>query len=86
MIHGPYKKIAPGKYTVVYNGRNLGDCGVDVKSEISPDSIEYNIISQDDKEIKLELTIANYVEDIQFYLINDNADSVEFDWIDIVGE
>ncbi|MBE5918596.1 MAG: hypothetical protein E7272_02020 [Pseudobutyrivibrio ruminis] len=84
VIHGPYKKIAPGKYTIVYNGKNLGDCGVEVKSELTPASIEYSIVSQGNNKIELDVTIENYVEDIQFYLVNDNDDEVEFDRIDIV--
>jgi len=81
IIHGPYKKIAPGDYTVTYKGDNLETCEAYVMSEQAQNCIEYSEVSRTDDEIVLELSVSNYVEDVQFYLINNDEDEVAFNEI-----
>lgn len=83
ILHGPYKKIAPGKYQVKYFGENLDKGEVDIMSEASPDSIEYTIVSQKKDEIEIELFVDKYVDDVQFYLTNNSKEVISFNRIKI---
>lgn len=81
IIHGPYKKIAPGEYTITYKGTNLMNCDAYAMSEDAPDSICFEEVSRTNNEIVLDLKVSNYVEDVQFYLINNDTELAVFEKI-----
>lgn len=78
MVHGPYARISPGSYLVNIEGKDIKNCKTDVVSFNNPDAIEFEVTSQTEDEITIDLEISNYVDDIQFYLINEEDITVEF--------
>ncbi len=86
VVHGPYKKIAPGEYLVTYKGKGIIECDIDIVSESLPNSVEYELVDRGDDEIKVKLTVSNYIEDIQFYINNNTNKICQFNEIDIVKQ
>ncbi len=83
IVHGPYASIAPGKYTVTISGTFLNNCTSEIVSASNPNVIKYVVDAQNSKEIRMTLTVENYVDDLQFYLINLGDETVEFYGVNI---
>ena len=78
IIHGPYLGIAPGYYKVNYDGSNMSVCEVSVYSQQQEGDISFEVESVSDEKIVLDLEIKHYINDIQFYVMNNTEAKAEF--------
>ncbi|QFJ53949.1 hypothetical protein [Pseudobutyrivibrio xylanivorans] len=84
IVHGPYLNISPGHYIVTVNGKNLNICEFDIYSQQQNEDIEYTLLSVSDEQAVMDLTIKKYINDIQFYVMNNMDGKAEFYNITIV--
>ncbi len=83
VIHGPYKKISPGEYVVTYLGKDIIGCDIEIVSESMPSNVDYELVDRNNNEIVVYMKVKKYIEDIQFYIINNTEKTSLFYEIDI---
>ncbi|MBE5910024.1 hypothetical protein [Pseudobutyrivibrio sp.] len=77
IVHGPYATINPGDYIVKYEGEKLSECEYYVYSESNSTKVDFEVVEANDNTIIMNLSINGAVEDIQFYLVNNNDETVK---------
>ena len=78
IIHGPYSEIAKGNYRVTIEGDSLTNCQTWIISESNPENISFSVDSLTDNVIEIELSVINYVNDLQVVLYNDTDEEAKF--------
>lgn len=76
IVHGPYCSIEKGIYEVTFVGDNIQYSDCYAYSESHPDSYSYELEEKEDGNMKFELNIGDYIDDIQFYTINQTDNDV----------
>ena len=76
VVRGPCSAIEKGTYTVEFMVDNISETSCFIQSYAHADSLTYTLIDSGDDYMTYEMVIDDYIDDIQFYTVNETSNSI----------
>jgi hypothetical protein len=76
--YGPIFQMNAGHYTVKFEGKNLKNSIVEALSDTNQEALSYDVVKTADDYVIMDLTVSDYIYDMQLVLRNETEDSMMF--------